>query len=255
MVKRRAVSRADKDLQPSTLPLLYKSLVPLTPERHSGFYFGTQRDFSYAGTANALPLTLDEFSPALRNFPIVLAGDGPVPTPVALVGYQAGRNDCVAEDGTWLDGHYIPAYVRRYPFALVRESEGAARNILCADLSSVIFDTAGEPDRALFNPDGSQGEVISGVMEFCTKYDQAMARTRQAMTEAAELDLIQPSTVTVTRGGKSVQVDGFKIISEEKLRALPDDTLVSLARRGVLTIYAAHHLSLSNFSSFGSSAG
>lgn len=82
----------------------------------------------------------------------------------------------------------------------------------------------------------------------------ASQRTRLAMEEAVKLDLIQPSTVTISKGGKSYKVDGFQIISEEKLRALPDDILAELARRGVLTIYAAHHLSLTNFSNFGSEA-
>jgi hypothetical protein len=250
MVKRRAVSRADKDLQPDTLPLLYKTLVPLTPDRHKGLYFAAKRNYAYAGMANALPLTLDEFAPAMRNYPIVLAG-GAVPTPVALVGYAAGSNQCVDADGAWLDNHYIPAYVRRYPFALVRESATVERNILCADLSSVLFESKGEDDRALFNEAGETGSVINSVIEFCTKYDQAVERTRLAMQEAADLDLIQSSTVTITRGGKNYKVDGFQIISEEKLRALPDDVLAGLARRGVLTIYAAHHLSLTNFSSFG----
>jgi len=57
--------------------------------------------------------------------------------------------------------------------------------------------------------------------------------------------------VTITRGGEKRKVDGFAIISEEKLRKLDDKTLAGLARRGVLTIYAAHQLSLANFSSFG----
>lgn len=168
MVKRRAVSRADKDLQSSKLPLLYKTLVPLTPDRHKGFYFGVERDYGYANMVNAIPLTLDEFAPAMRNYPIVLAG-GDIPTPVALVGYEAGKNDCVGKDGQWQKDHYIPAYVRRYPFALVRESDTSDRNILCADLSSVIFEMNGEDDRALFGEDGATGSVLTSVMEFCTK--------------------------------------------------------------------------------------
>ena len=59
--------------------------------------------------------------------------------------------------------------MRRYPFALVRESDTSDRNILCADLSSVIFEMNGEDDRALFGEDGATGSVLTSVMEFCTK--------------------------------------------------------------------------------------
>ncbi|MEL7404595.1 MAG: SapC family protein, partial [Pseudomonadota bacterium] len=51
--------------------------------------------------------------------------------------------------------------------------------------------------------------------------------------------------------GKSVKVEGFQIISEEKIRKLSDSDLAGLARRGVLNIFAAHHMSLTNFSSLG----
>ena len=250
MVQRRAVDKADKDLQPKTLPTLYKTLVPLVPERHSTYFLSEARSYEYASQTNAIPITTDEFPQAMRSYPIVFAG-GDTPTPVALVGFSPAQNDHVAKDGSWKDGAYVPAYLRRYPFAYVRESQEADRNILCADLSSMIFSTSGAPERALFK-DGQPGTVLSNVMEFCNRYETALQRTRAAMQEAKKLDLIDASSVTVSRGGKSLKVEGFQIISEEKLRNLSDKQLADLARRGVLNVFAAHHLSLTNFTAFGS---
>ncbi len=249
MVQRRAVSKADKALQPETLPTLYKTLVPLTPDRHAGYFFSDTRHFGFASIVNAIPLTADEFSAALRNYPIVLAG-GEIPSPVALVGTAPGRNDHVLPDGTWLEGCYVPAYVRRYPFAYVRESDSSDRNILCADLSSMAFEMDGPPERALFD-NAQPSDALKKVMDFCNRYDLAMQRTRLAMEEAVKFDLVEESTVTVSRAGKALKVDGFRVISEEKLRALSDKDLAGLARRGVLSIYTAHHLSLSNFATYG----
>ncbi len=251
MVQRRAVNRADKELQPEKLPTLYKTLVPLTPERHDMYYLSRERSYEYAQTTNAIPITADEFPQAMRSYPIVLAGHD-TPTPVALVGYSAGHNDHVAKDGSWKEGAYIPAYLRRYPFAYVRESHDVDRNILCADLSSMIFSTSGEEDRALFK-DGKPSEVLTNVMDFSNRYETALQRTRTVMDEAKKLDLIDPSSVTITRDGKTTKVEGFNIISEEKLRKLPDDVLAGLARRGVLNLFTAHHLSLTNFTTFGGS--
>lgn len=249
MVQRRAVNRADKELQPETLPTLYKTLVPLTAERHAGYYLSKERSYDYAAETNAIPITADEFPQAMRHYPIVLAG-ADVPTPVALVGFSAGKNDYVRKDGSWVEGAYVPAYLRRYPFAYVRESNDVERNVLCADLSSMIFSTHGDEDRALF-ADGKPSQVLNNVMEFANRYEMALQRTRVAMDEARKLDLIDPSSVTISRNGKTLKVEGFNIISEEKLRKLPDDVLAGLARRGMLNLFAAHHLSLTNFTSFG----
>lgn len=251
MVKRRAVSKEDRQYQPDTLPMLYKTLVPLTAERNSGLFLSSNRGYGFAEMANAVPITADEFAPAMRNYPIVMAG-GKLPTPVALVGYRMGKNDHVNADGSWREGTYVPAYLRRYPFAFVRESATAERNILCADLSSVLFENTGEPDRALF-ADGEPTEVLRNVMDFCNRFDLAMQRTRAVMEEIARHDLFEESTVTVTRGDKTMKVEGFQVVSEDKLRKLPDDVLAGMARRGVSTIIAAHHLSMTNFSSIGSS--
>lgn len=251
MVQRRAVNRSDKELQPDRLPTLYKTLVPLTAERHGGYFLSEERSYDFAAHTNAIPITADEFPQAMRSFPIVLAG-ADTPTPVALVGYTARKNDHVDADGNWVKGAYIPAYLRRYPFAYVREAQDVDRNILCADLSSMIFSTSGDPGRALF-VDGKPGALLTNVMDFSNRYEEALQRTRATIQEAQNLDLIHPSSVTISRDGKTTKVEGFQIISEEKLRNLSDADLARLARNGMLSLFTAHHLSLTNFTNFQSS--
>ncbi|MEM7472283.1 MAG: SapC family protein [Pseudomonadota bacterium] len=247
MVRRRAVSPDDKAPASQKLPLFYRTLVPLTPERHASLALGTRRDFSFASQANAIPLTVDEIPTAMRHYPIVLAAGNPA-TPVALVGFEQGKNNFVDADGNWKSGAYVPAYVRRYPFGLVRESEEADRHILCADLSSTLFEQSDEA-QPLFNEDGSAADASTRALEFCQRYVGSTDRTRAIMREAEELELIGPSEVTITRDGVKRKVDGFAIISEEKLRALDDAKLADLVRRGVMTIFSAQQLSLANFSS------
>ncbi len=249
MVRRRAVPREDRELQPEKLPTLYKTLVPVLAERHSNLYLSENRSYDFARNVNAIPLNIDEFPQAMRHYPVVLAGSD-VPTPVALVGHRPGKNNFVDADGAWRRDTYIPAYLRRYPFAYLRESEASERNILCADLSSVLFETTGPQERSLF-ADGSPSQTLKNVMDFCSRYDVALQRTRAAMEEAVSLNLIDAASVTVQAQGKSLKVEGFSMISEDKLRKLPDSTLAGLARRGVLNIYFGHHLSLTNFSSLG----
>lgn len=251
MARRRAVSPEDKAVQPERLPMFYRSLAPLAPERHAALRMRPERDHSVTAESNAIPLTADEFPTAMRDYPIVIAM-GDVPTPVALVGFEKGRNDHVDADGKWRDGTYVPAYVRRYPFALLKESKESERHILCADLSSTLFSEGGDDGQALFD-DGDMTATTERALDFCQRYAAAADRTRSLMKNAAELGLIEPSSVSITRGESRRKVDGFAIISEEKLRNLDDTTLADLARRGILSLFAAHQMSLANFSSLAES--
>lgn len=249
MARRRAVSAEDKALSPERLPLLYKTMVPLAPERQGSLRVRAERDFQVAADVNAIPLTADEFPRAMRDYPIVIA-PGDTPAPVALVGFERGKNDFVEEDGTWRDGAYVPAYLRRFPFALLRESDDADRHILCADLSSTVFTEDASVGEALFE-DGKPAAATKRALDFCQRYMEAAERTRSLMKRVAELDLVEASVVTITRGETKRKVEGFSVVSEEKVRALDDATLAKLARQGILTLFAAHQMSLANFTSFG----
>jgi hypothetical protein len=249
MVRRRAVDPADRAPSSDKLPLLYRTLVPLAPERHQGVRVLDRKDYSFAATANVIPLTVDEFPVAMRHYPIVLALGEPA-TPVALVGFERGQNAYVDADGQWKNGAYIPAYVRRYPFGLVRESAEAERHILCADMSSTLLGE-GDEGQPLFDADGQPADAAKRALDFCQRYVASTERTRAVMREAQELGLIGPSEVTISRGDRKQKVDGFALVSEEKLRALDDATLGGLVRRGVTSLYAAHQMSLANFTEFG----
>ncbi|MGR3484769.1 MAG: SapC family protein [Paracoccaceae bacterium] len=249
MVRRRAVDPQDDMAVGGKLPLLYKALVPLSVERHGDLRLGDRRDFGFAAQINAVPVTCDEFPQVMRHYPIVIAG-GDAPVPVALVGLAQGRNDHVAADGTWREGTYVPAYLRRYPFLLLRTEASSDRSVLAADLSSMLLSPGGD-GQALFGPGGATSEVLDGVLDFCRRYETAVARTTAVMAEAAQLGLIRPSTVEIARGGRKSRIEGFSMIDEDALRALPEETLGKLAKRGVLTIFAAHHLSMAGFTSMG----
>ena len=249
MVRRRAVDTADRAPSSDKLPLLYRTLVPLAPERHHGLRVLDRKDYGFAANANVIPLTVDEFPVAMRHYQIVLAPGEPA-TPVALVGFERGQNAHVDADGQWKNGAYIPAYVRRYPFGLVRESAEAERHILCADMSSTLLGE-GDEGQPLFDADGHPTDAAKRALDFCQRYVASTERTRAVMREAQELGLIGPSEVTISRGDRKQKVDGFALISEEKLRALDDATLGGLVRRGVTSLYAAHQMSLANFTEFG----
>ena len=67
----------------------------------------------------SFPLSASEFADAGRHYPIVFVGDETNGFhPAALVGLEEGSNLFVSAAGEWMPGAYVPAFARRYPFAL-----------------------------------------------------------------------------------------------------------------------------------------
>ena len=62
------------------LPLFYKDLMPLNSRDHGSWRARVVDKASWIGNQHAIPLTVEEFPHAQRNYPIVFsAGDNSVP--------------------------------------------------------------------------------------------------------------------------------------------------------------------------------
>lgn len=229
------------------LPIGYRSLTPLFSEQHAHLPFRRRRDFAFARALHAVPLALDEFMRAQAYYPIVFTRTSPS-QPVALLGMSPGRNDFVDDAGVWRDGAYVPAYVRRYPFALVRENTHGRRMLLCADLTAANFE-ASRGEEALFEA-GAPSGYAADVLRFCTRFEQALAKTRQTCLRLEALGLFEDAKITVRRqeSARPTDIDGFRVVSDGKMRALDDGPLAEIARSGVIGLIAAHHLSIERFS-------
>lgn len=230
----------------TTLPLLYNELTPISHKRHADYGVTAKRNFGFARDLVFIPLTMDEFPQAQRDYPIVFTTKGPT-VPVALLGSQAGGNQFVEEDGSWRKGAYVPGYLRRYPFQMIREKEGSDRFVFCADLTSDLLEAdCKDQDRRLF--DGEKpGKTSETAMEFCKAYEAALVRTRKAIAELEALKLIDESSVNLKNGEKTARIDGFSVVDEAKLRELSDETISSLVKRGVMGCVYAHLFSMGNF--------
>ena len=66
------------------LPMFYKELEQLSPERHMGLGLTDRPNFSTARQANAVPLGISEFAFAARDYPIVFGPAGLTGIPVAI---------------------------------------------------------------------------------------------------------------------------------------------------------------------------
>ena len=230
--------------QAPALPLFYKNLVPLQSGVHARFHTRTVDGAPFFANTHAVPLTVDEFLLAQRNYPIVFSS-GDQPVPLGLFGLNEGVNVYVDEAGKLKQEIYVPAYVRRYPWMLARLSPDAAELSLCFDPEA---DRVGEFEEgdALFEGE-KPTEVTNSVLKFCEEFEISAQRTNAFMTELKELDLLMEGEVAIQipEQQQPFVYRGFQMVNEQKFRELRGDTMRKLNQNGILPLIVAHLFSLS----------
>jgi len=229
--------------QAQALPMFYNDLVPLNSKDHAKWKVKGIDNADFLQKQHAIPVTIDEFASAGRNYPIVFsAGDNSVP--LVLMGLNEGVNTFMDDDGKFNQPAYVPAYVRRYPFLLAKLSPEAEELSLCFDPSTDAIGAFKKGD-PLFEKD-QPTDTTKGILEFCEQFEQAGQRTGQFMEELVKLDLLMEGEVSIQQTGveKPFVYRGFKMINEEKLRDMRGDELRKINQNGMLPLIYAHLFSL-----------
>lgn len=151
---------------------------------------------------------------------------------------------CVGKDGVWNEGCYIPAFVRRYPFILLSQTDGS-EIALCVDGESDLIETNSE--RPLFN-DGKPSQLMQNVARFCSAYAREQNRTREFVAALKAHDLLIPRAADITLpDGQKIGMRGFKVVDENRVKNLPEATVQEWWKKGWIQWINAHSLSLGNF--------
>ena len=224
--------------------LMYERPVALNRETHQGLRLRSSDSYAHVAELNAIPLVGFEFALAARDYPVVFAGESAERAlPAALVGLRPDENLYVDAEGHWPEG-YVPAFIRRYPFAVA--SDGDDRFQVILDEACPSFGTSeGEP---LFNSDGSETEMLKRVLAFLEEY-QGHARASQAfMAEINRLGLLESKQLqrNAADGQPGQVLSGLWMINEDKLKGLSAEDAQALLKSGALGWIYAHLLSLIN---------
>jgi hypothetical protein len=230
--------------------LFYSKPEPLSSETHAGL--GVRRldkPFAFAAEAQVAPLTVAEFPLASLCYPIIFAGDRY--QPLAVMGVNANRNIFIQPDGMFEPGVYIPAYIRRYPFVLAADDVNQ-KMVVCVDRGAPML---GElPDIAFFDAKGEPTEYTKGCIQFCQNFEVEIRRTESFVGLLKDLDLLETRTSTFTPMNQDGTVAGapqplaeYFAVSEEKMKALPDEKIRELLEKGAMGAIYAHLSSLLSF--------
>lgn len=225
------------------LPIFYGGLEPLSSNMHPNHRSRPADRAPYLANVHAVPITIDEFASAQRNYPIVFSsGDNNVP--LALMGLNEGVNVFVDADGKVQDEIYIPAYVRRYPFLLARLAPEAQELSLCFDPTSNLVGEFDEGER-LFD-DGKPTETTNNILKFCEEFELSAQRTGNFMNDLKASGLLMEGEVTIQPQGveQPFLYRGFQMVDEEKLRNLPAEEASKIFQNGMLALVYAHLFSL-----------
>ncbi|MDZ4306252.1 SapC family protein [Allopontixanthobacter sp.] len=228
-----------------TLPLFYKDLMPLNSRDHASWKGKPADTAPWLVGQHAIPLTVDEFVQAQRDFPIVFSS-GENPLPLALMGLNEGVNTFVNDAGKIDDPIYIPAYIRRYPYMLAKLTPDTEDLSLCFDPTA---DSIGEFEEgnALFDEDGKPSPWTTEILQFCERFEQAGARTKSFIEELKKHELLMDGEISISQNenpDKPFIYRGFQMINQEKLQDLRGDLLRTWNQNGMMALIHAQIFSL-----------
>ncbi|MFC3153381.1 SapC family protein [Litoribrevibacter euphylliae] len=219
--------------------LFYKKPVALNREEHKNFKFLPVKDFSFTNGINSVPLTGIEFFEASRELPVLFSKDGQDNFfPLALLSLMNNGHKLISDEGEW-QGSYVPAFIRRYPFALTEEGT------VCFDSEYAQINADQEEGKPLFNEEGENSESLANIVNFLQQFDQSTKATAEFTKKLAELDLFKPFTIQImTPEKKPLRMEGLYVIDEAKVAKLDDEIVLSLFKTGQLAWVYAHLHSL-----------
>ncbi|MBI3507432.1 MAG: SapC family protein [Proteobacteria bacterium] len=221
-------------------PIFYRRPVALSREAHGAKRYTAPSDYGFARTSNAVPLGAAEAEAAARHYPIVFAAAEPGGL-VALLGIESERNLFIDAEGVWRPGSYVPAYVRRYPFAFAQLGD---QLVLCIDEDA---DALGETGEALFDGD-KPAPLVEKALAFAREFQvQADAAQEFAAACAAAGLLAEHRAEIAMKDGRKISLGGFRILDRAKFDALPDAAFIDWRKRGWLVLACAHFVSMQSW--------
>lgn len=221
---------------------MFKKLVPVNKEQHKNFKVKSIEGFGFAKDFHISSLMVHEFARAASVYPIVFIEDKTKDEfrPVVLLGLNEGENLFVGSDGKW-QASYVPAIIRRYPFALAKVSDDGQFTV-CLDIESDIVSQ--DEGQALFDESGEPTEIIENVKRYLGELQQMEAFTQEFCTYLTQHNLFTPLNMRVRQDNAVRNITGCYVVNEERLNSLSDATFLDVRSRRYLAAIYSHLTSL-----------
>lgn len=225
---------------------MFKKPTPLKLDRHHGLCFNSKVTFAFASHLTASPVVSSEAGLIAREYVLVFA-QGAQSLPLAILGVQRDTNVYVASNGQWL-ARYIPAHVRRYPFAL---GQGAAQKQEKEQSFTLMFDEDAPHfsggNEALLDDQGRPTPFLEKIQSVLLSLEHDQRHTVQLVAQLEAAGLLITRTLAAQRKDNTrVGIDGVRVVDTDRLAKLTAGQLHTLHESGALALVHAHLISLSN---------
>lgn len=229
--------------------LMYQKLTPVNRDQHRSLRVkASGQHLAFARETNSLLMAVTELPLAALDLPCVFVASGDQHTMVSVVGLRDKENLYIDAEGRWDPHSYLPAFIRRYPFVLA-EQPGSDQLTVCVDEA---FDGLNSDDgEALFTAEGKDTPYLQQLQKFLLDFHNDMQRTTQFAKRLNELGLLVERNIDFKLGEQHLNLNGFKVVDEDKLRQLAPEVVQELFTSGALGWIHAHLLSLNNVSKLG----
>lgn len=228
------------------------NICAISKDRYQGKSWRAVADYRHTLKEAIVPLVASELPGAVQHYPIAfVASEKSAPEDAAagnayqLVGVQgidASSNLQVTSRGQWI-GSYLPKVYRFHPFMLVGTTEG--NKALCIDENAALISDKNEGE-AFFLPDGEVSPKLSEKLQSLAELEKEKAGMEALCGVFAEMNLIEPWEIVMTKGNEQKRLEGLFKISETRLNELPAEKLGALRDVGGLVVAYCQLLSMQN---------
>lgn len=230
---------------------MYKDIEILNKINHKNKSVKEIKDFSFAKELISTPLTVSEFFEACKNYAIVFAKDKDENWFASvMLGYKENNNVFVDDKGNWEKLHYVPVFIRRYPFILVDNPE--EKELMIGIEKKCLVDSKKDDKKKFFNEDETNSELLNNVIRFLNQFHNETISTKEFVKQLEEWELLEEKIATVVNEKQEqFNVNGFYIVNEEKLKQLSKKRKEELCSKDMMALITAHLISLSNIQKLG----
>lgn len=229
---------------------MYQNLEILNKIEHKEQSVKLVENFSFAKKQMNAPITVAEFFEACKNYPIFFAKDkNDNWFASVMLGFKENDNVFVDDKGNWDKLHYVPAFVRKYPFVFIEQEN--KDELLLAIEKEFLSSNKKDESRKLFSNDENT-EFLTGVLNFLNQFQLEAKITSNFVKQLETWELLEEKTATiVTANQEQFNVNGLYVVNEDKLKHLSKKRKEELCEKDMLPLITAHLISLSNIQKLG----
>jgi hypothetical protein len=231
---------------------MYKNLEILNKVTHKENSVKEIKDFSFAKNLINAPITVTEFFETCKNYPIFFAKDANDNWFASvMLGFKENSNVFVNDKGEWDKLHYVPAFVRRYPFVFVEQNDNKEQLLVALDKEYLISDKKDEK-RKLFDDKGENSEFLNNALNFLNQFQNDSIATKEFIKQLDQWELLEEKTATIiTPTQEQFNLTGLYIVNEDKLKHLSKKKKDEINDKNAIPLITAHLISLSNIQKLG----